>query len=168
MIGADIVIRLRNLLTAARLPLNFSASTLHQLCDALSVSNLNDVINVGNVGNVRNADCERAVGGKDAEVEVRRTARPLSSSPTTTTTTYNTTTITTTTTTTTTNTFNTTQSTQTLSAERFLQLMSRDKKVNRGRLNLVLLRGSLGGAVVTNEFDVEAVRRVVCRYCNRQ
>ena len=44
-----------------------------------------------------------------------------------------------------------------LSPERMLALMSVDKKVRRGRLRLILLRG-IGEAVLTSEFDPQALR----------
>ncbi len=44
-----------------------------------------------------------------------------------------------------------------LSAERWLGLMAVDKKVQAGRLRLVLLRG-IGDAVVTADFDADALR----------
>ena len=44
-----------------------------------------------------------------------------------------------------------------LAPERFLELMGHDKKVQAGRLRLVLLR-SLGNATVTAEFDAGALR----------
>jgi 3-dehydroquinate synthase len=47
-----------------------------------------------------------------------------------------------------------------LSAERFLELMAIDKKVADGRLRLVLLR-ALGEAVVTEDFDPQALRAVL-------
>lgn len=43
-----------------------------------------------------------------------------------------------------------------LSPERMLELMSVDKKVRRGRLRLILLRG-IGEAVLTSEFDPNAL-----------
>ena len=51
-----------------------------------------------------------------------------------------------------------------LTPERMLELMARDKKVERGRLRLILLR-SLGEARVSADFDPEALREtlVECR-----
>ena len=47
-----------------------------------------------------------------------------------------------------------------LSPERMLELMSVDKKIRRGRLRLILLRG-IGDAVMTSEFDPEALRETL-------
>ena len=47
-----------------------------------------------------------------------------------------------------------------LSAERMLELMSVDKKVRRGRLRLILLR-QIGEAVLTSEFDPQALRETL-------
>ena len=47
-----------------------------------------------------------------------------------------------------------------LSAQRMLELMSVDKKIRRGRLRLILLRG-IGEAVMTAEFDPEALRETL-------
>ncbi len=47
-----------------------------------------------------------------------------------------------------------------LSAERMLELMAVDKKVRRGRLRLVLLR-QIGEAVLTSEFDPQALRETL-------
>ena len=47
-----------------------------------------------------------------------------------------------------------------LSAQRMLELMSVDKKIRRGRLRLILLRG-IGDAVMTDEFDPESLRETL-------
>ncbi len=47
--------------------------------------------------------------------------------------------------------------------ERFMELMSVDKKARGGRLRLVLLR-AIGEAVVTADFDDEALRRTLAAY----
>ncbi len=47
--------------------------------------------------------------------------------------------------------------------ERFLELMAVDKKVLDGRLRLVLLKG-LGQAVVTEEFDLQVLEKVLDEY----
>jgi 3-dehydroquinate synthase len=47
-----------------------------------------------------------------------------------------------------------------LGPERYLELMGRDKKVEAGRLRLVLLR-SLGKAFITSDVDVDVVRQVL-------
>ena len=55
---------------------------------------------------------------------------------------------------------------QTLPTETFLDLMSMDKKVADGKLNLVLLEGALGQAVVTDKFDSKLLTKVVDAYCS--
>ena len=47
-----------------------------------------------------------------------------------------------------------------LSPERMLELMSVDKKIRRGRLRLILLRG-IGEAVMTSEFDPELLHETL-------
>ena len=47
-----------------------------------------------------------------------------------------------------------------LGQERYLELMGHDKKVENGKLRLVLLR-SLGKAYVTSDFDLQALREVL-------
>ena len=54
---------------------------------------------------------------------------------------------------------------QSLSTETFLDLMSMDKKVADGKLNLVLLEGPLGRCVVTDKFDSSLLQKVVSKYC---
>mmetsp|Transcript_5580 Transcript_5580/g.5769 ORF Transcript_5580/g.5769 Transcript_5580/m.5769 type:complete len:422 (+) Transcript_5580:134-1399(+) len=54
-----------------------------------------------------------------------------------------------------------------LPKERFLDLMSMDKKVYNGQLNLVLLEGELGKAIVTDKFDVNDLESVVTEYCSK-
>lgn len=51
-----------------------------------------------------------------------------------------------------------------LTSERFLELMSVDKKVANGRLSLVLLAGALGGSVVTDQFDSSRMSETVSRF----
>lgn len=53
-----------------------------------------------------------------------------------------------------------------LTTERFVSLMAMDKKVADGQLNLILLKGSLGEAVITNEFDTSALRDTINGYCS--
>lgn len=53
-----------------------------------------------------------------------------------------------------------------LSKERFLDLMSMDKKVYNGQLNLVLLKGALGTSIVTSDFDSTLLEAVVEEYCS--
>ncbi len=49
----------------------------------------------------------------------------------------------------------------TLTPERFLELMSKDKKVADGKLSLVLLQNRLGGCVITDSFDPAVVEEIV-------
>lgn len=50
----------------------------------------------------------------------------------------------------------------------FLELMARDKKTVNGKLRLVLLDGTAGGAVVTDQFHMPNLLRVIKRYCISQ
>ncbi len=47
----------------------------------------------------------------------------------------------------------------------FRDLMAVDKKVQAGRLRLVLLKGPLGGCVVTGEFDPAALEATLAAFC---
>ena len=49
----------------------------------------------------------------------------------------------------------------------FLELMAVDKKVSNGKLNLVLLRGSLGKCVVTSDFPKQALLDTLAHFCSR-
>jgi 3-dehydroquinate synthase len=49
-----------------------------------------------------------------------------------------------------------------ISAERFMELMSVDKKVLDGQLRLVLLK-SIGASIVTGEFDIDKLHQVLRR-----
>ena len=51
-----------------------------------------------------------------------------------------------------------------LAPERFLELMGHDKKVQAGRLRLVLLQG-LGRATVTADFDSDSLRATLAAFC---
>jgi 3-dehydroquinate synthase len=51
-----------------------------------------------------------------------------------------------------------------LGTDAFLDIMSVDKKVADGQLSLVLLKGDLGGCVITNKFDAVLLRAVVDDY----
>jgi 3-dehydroquinate synthase len=53
-----------------------------------------------------------------------------------------------------------------LTASRFLDLMSNDKKVADGQLNLILLQGSLGNCIITNKFDPNILKSMITEYCN--
>lgn len=56
------------------------------------------------------------------------------------------------------------QRVRSLTSEKFLNLMSMDKKVADGQLSLVLLQGPLGSSVVSSKFDVPLLRQVVDKY----
>ena len=47
----------------------------------------------------------------------------------------------------------------------FLNLMSVDKKVANGKMNLVLLKGPLGGCVVTSDFSKQALLDTLEHFC---
>lgn len=48
------------------------------------------------------------------------------------------------------------------------QAMAVDKKVADGELRLILLKGDLGGCVLTGEFDEAAMRATIQDFCDRQ
>merc|ERR1711871_1335821 len=48
-----------------------------------------------------------------------------------------------------------------LSAEKFIDFMSMDKKVADGQLSLVVLKGQLGNCAITDAFEVGKLRSVV-------
>ena len=53
-----------------------------------------------------------------------------------------------------------------LDTEKFLDLMSMDKKVADGQLSLILLEGdSVGKSLITDKFRVDKLREVVHKYC---
>jgi 3-dehydroquinate synthase len=47
----------------------------------------------------------------------------------------------------------------------FRDIMAVDKKVQDGRLRLVLLEGALGGCVITGDFGVEALEETLAAFC---
>lgn len=47
----------------------------------------------------------------------------------------------------------------------FKELMSVDKKVMAGKLRLVLLKGPLGGCVVTGDFDPAKLDETLAAFC---
>ena len=53
----------------------------------------------------------------------------------------------------------------TYAGDKFIDLMSMDKKVANGQLSLILLEGQLGTSVITNKFDAAALKEVVWMYC---
>lgn len=54
-----------------------------------------------------------------------------------------------------------------LSSEKFLDLMSVDKKVADGQLSLVLLKGSLGTSIITDKFNPVDLQKIVSSYCSK-
>lgn len=46
--------------------------------------------------------------------------------------------------------------------------MAVDKKVADGELRLILLKGALGGCVMTGDYDSEAMRATIQDFCDRQ
>ena len=48
-----------------------------------------------------------------------------------------------------------------MNTEKFLKLMSVDKKVANGQLRLILLKGELGNCLFTGEFDEGAMKETV-------
>jgi 3-dehydroquinate synthase len=52
-----------------------------------------------------------------------------------------------------------------MTAARFRDLMAVDKKVLAGKLRLVLLKGPLGGCVVTGDFDPAALDATLAEFC---
>jgi len=52
-----------------------------------------------------------------------------------------------------------------LSCEKFLDLMSVDKKVADGQLSLVLLKGPLGTSIITDKFNPADLHKIVSAYC---
>lgn len=54
-----------------------------------------------------------------------------------------------------------------LDTNKFLDLMSMDKKVADGQLSLVLLKGELGNCVITDKFDPTLLTQTVNEYCKK-
>jgi 3-dehydroquinate synthase len=52
-----------------------------------------------------------------------------------------------------------------MTAAMFKELMSVDKKVLAGKLRLVLLKGPLGGCVVTGDFDPAKLDETLAHFC---
>lgn len=48
------------------------------------------------------------------------------------------------------------------------QAMAVDKKVSDGELRLILLKGELGGCVMTGDYDDAAMRATIQDFCDRQ
>jgi len=51
-----------------------------------------------------------------------------------------------------------------LTKDKFLDLMSMDKKVSNGQLNLILLSGALGTSIITDKFDPQLLDSVLDDY----
>jgi 3-dehydroquinate synthase len=54
----------------------------------------------------------------------------------------------------------------TMSVASFKELMAVDKKVQAGKLRLVLLQGPLGGCVVTGDFDPAKLDETLHAFCS--
>lgn len=55
-----------------------------------------------------------------------------------------------------------------MSAQQFRDLMAVDKKVLDGKLRLILLKGELGGCVVTGDFDPKALDETLDEFCTEK
>lgn len=53
-----------------------------------------------------------------------------------------------------------------MTVQQFKDLMSVDKKVQAGKLRLVLLKGPLGGCVVTGDFDPAKLDETLHAFCS--
>lgn len=51
-----------------------------------------------------------------------------------------------------------------LDSSKFLELMSFDKKVANGKLNLILLRGEIGNCIISDEFPNEVLQRTIEKF----
>eukprot|EP00232_Nephroselmis_pyriformis_P027236 CAMPEP_0182852886 /NCGR_PEP_ID=MMETSP0034_2-20130328/400_1 /TAXON_ID=156128 /ORGANISM="Nephroselmis pyriformis, Strain CCMP717" /LENGTH=461 /DNA_ID=CAMNT_0024983625 /DNA_START=37 /DNA_END=1422 /DNA_ORIENTATION=- len=54
-----------------------------------------------------------------------------------------------------------------MTADKFRELMAVDKKVENGKLKLILLEGALGGCVVTGDFDKSKLDETLDSFCNQ-
>lgn len=54
-----------------------------------------------------------------------------------------------------------------MTAKDFMELMSVDKKVAAGKLRLILLKGPLGGCVVTGDFDPAKLNETLMAFCGK-
>ena len=52
-----------------------------------------------------------------------------------------------------------------MTAAQFRSLMAVDKKVAAGKLRLVLLKGALGGCVVTGDFEAAKLEETLAHFC---
>ena len=55
---------------------------------------------------------------------------------------------------------------QDMTEQQFLDTMAVDKKVQDGQLRLILLRGPLGGCVITGDFDHNKLHETLEHFCN--
>lgn len=55
---------------------------------------------------------------------------------------------------------------ESITVQQFKDLMSVDKKVQAGKLRLVLLKGPLGGCVVTGDFDPAKLDETLNAFCS--
>lgn len=54
---------------------------------------------------------------------------------------------------------------QGMTRQQFMETMAVDKKVEEGKLRLVLLKGPLGGCVITGDFDFEKLNETLAAFC---
>jgi 3-dehydroquinate synthase len=54
-----------------------------------------------------------------------------------------------------------------MTSKDFIELMSVDKKVAAGKLRLVLLKGPLGGCIVSGDFDPAKLNETLMSFCGK-
>jgi 3-dehydroquinate synthase len=54
-----------------------------------------------------------------------------------------------------------------MTVDQFKSFMSVDKKVQDGKLRLILLKGTLGNCVITGEFEVQALEDTLAAFCSK-
>ncbi|KAG7672476.1 hypothetical protein Ndes2526B_g09005 [Nannochloris sp. 'desiccata'] len=54
-----------------------------------------------------------------------------------------------------------------MTIDQFKSFMSVDKKVQDGKLRLILLKGALGNCVITGEFEVQALEDTLAAFCSK-
>ena len=54
---------------------------------------------------------------------------------------------------------------QAMTRQQFRDTMAVDKKVQDGKLRLILLKGPLGGCVITGDFSLEALEETLAAFC---
>ena len=54
---------------------------------------------------------------------------------------------------------------QGMTRQQFMETMAVDKKVEEGKLRLVLLKGSLGECVITGDFDPKKLDETLAAFC---